>query len=116
MTALAVVAVLAIPVAALVMLLRFASAVQARRAEVVARQIALTDAIHRVLGPVVAPVVRRGRRGWIAVLAVPGGYADVALMLEIAQAELGPTAEIVLVPPDAGRPPSERRLPVAAAA
>lgn len=115
MTALAVVVVLAIPVMALVTLLRLANAVQARREQVVAQQIALTDAIHGVLGPVVAPVVRRGRRGWIAVLAVPGGYADVALMLAIARAELGPTAEIVLVPPDAPRP-SERRQPVAAAA
>jgi len=115
MTALVTLVVLTIPVLALVTLLRLVTIRQARRAQVVARQIALTDAIHRVLGPVVAPVVRRGRHGWIGVLAVPAGYADVALMIEIAQAELGPTAEIVLVPQEPQRP-RERRRPAAAMA
>ena len=116
MTALAIVVVLMIPILALVTLLRLVNARQARREEVVARQIALTDAIHGVLGPVVAPVVRRGRRGWIGVLAVSTGDADVAVMVEIAQAELGPTAEIVLVPRDDRRPRERRRPAVAVAA
>jgi len=115
MTALAIAVVLTMPVLALVTLLRLVNARQARREQVVARQIALTDAIHGVLGPVVAPIVRRGRRGWVGVLAVPAGYADVALMVEIAQAELGPTAEIVLVPQEPQRP-RERRRPAAAMA
>jgi hypothetical protein len=115
MAALAILVVLAMPVLALVTLLRLVNARQARREQVVARQIALTDAIYGVLGPVVAPVVRRGRRGWIGVLAVPTGYADVALMVEIAQAELGPTAEIVLVPQDPKRP-RERQRPATAMA
>jgi hypothetical protein len=43
-----------------------------RRGEVVARQIALTDAVHERLGAVVAPVVRRRRRGgWQVRIAVP---------------------------------------------
>jgi len=46
---------------------------------------------------------------------VPTGYADVALMVEIAQAELGPTAEIVLVPQDPKRP-RERQRPATAMA
>jgi hypothetical protein len=115
MTALAVVVVLAIPVVALVALLRLANARQARREQVVAQQIALTDAIHGVLGPVVAPIVRRGRHGWIGMLAVPTGYADVALMVEIAQATLGPDAEIVLILRESSRP-RECRLPAAVAA
>jgi hypothetical protein len=81
----------------------------------VARQIALTDAIHGVLGPVVAPIVRRGRRGWVGVLAVPAGDPHIKLMVEIAQAELGPGAEILLVPQDPQRP-REHRLPAAVAA
>ena len=111
MAALAIVVVLAIPVAVLIALLRLANVMHARREQVIARQIALTDAIHRVLGPVVAPVVRRGRRGWIGVLPVASGHPHISLMVEIAQAELGPTAEIVLVaaepyPTRAGRMPS----------
>jgi hypothetical protein len=43
-----------------------------RRREAIERQIAVTDAIHRELGAVVAPVVQsRGRRGWLVSIAVP---------------------------------------------
>lgn len=96
MTAVAVALVLVIPVAALAALLSVVNTIHARRAERVARQIALTDAIHGVLGPVVAPVVRRGRRGWIAVLTVRAGDPQLGVMIAIAQAELGPGAEIVV--------------------
>ena len=41
------------------------------RQDVRARQIALTDAVHARLGAVVAPVVRRLRRGWQVRIAVP---------------------------------------------
>lgn len=114
MTALAIVVVLVIPVAALVVLLSAVNRIHARRAEQVARQIALTDAIHGVLGPIVAPVVRRGRRGWIGVLPVRAGEPHLTLMVAIAQAELGRSAEIVLVPVErpAARPP---RTPAPAA-
>lgn len=114
MTALAIVVVLAIPVAVLVALLQLANVLEARRRQVVSRQIALTDAIHGALGPIVAPIVHRGRSGWIAVLAVPAGHPHVGVMVEIAQAELGPTAEIVLLtqPP---APACPRRAPAPAA-
>lgn len=99
MTALAIAVVLVIPIVVLVGLLQLVNALERRRAEVVARQIALTDAIHAELGPVVAPRVRRGRGGrWIAVMAVPPGELEVALMVELARTLLGPTAEVVLVP------------------
>ena len=92
---------------------RLATALETRRQQVVARQIALTDAIHGALGPVVAPVVRRDRDGWIGVLPVPPGSPHVGLMVEIAQAELGPAAKILLVAQE--RPPAgPRRAPVPA--
>jgi hypothetical protein len=97
MTAVAIVVVFAIPVAALLGLLRLATVLERRREQVIARQIALTDAIHGVMGPVVAPVVRRGRGGWVGVLAVPAGHPHLGLMVEITQAHLGPAAKIVLV-------------------
>jgi len=37
----------------------------------IGRQIALTDALHARLGALVAPVVRRRRRGWQVTAAVP---------------------------------------------
>ena len=97
MTVMVIVGVLAVPIAALLGLLRLAAVLERRRDAVIARQVALTDAIHGVMGAVVAPVVRRGRGGWVAVLAVPAGHPDLGLMVEIAQAELGPTAKIVVV-------------------
>lgn len=52
----------------LVLSRRVAAAREAR----VARQIALTDAIHRELGAVAAPVVQRGwRGGWIVSVRLP---------------------------------------------
>jgi hypothetical protein len=97
MTALAIAVVLAIPLLVLVVLPRLVDRRAQRRQQVVLRQIALTDAIHSALGPVVAPVVRRGRHGWIGVLSVPAGDPHVARMVEIAQKELGSGAEIHLV-------------------
>jgi hypothetical protein len=44
---------------------------QERTAADVARQIALTDALHARLGALVAPVVRRRRRLWQIEIAVP---------------------------------------------
>lgn len=108
MTALAVVVVLVIPVAAVAGLLKLVDTRERRRLEVVSRQIAVTDAIHAAIGPVVAPLVRRGRRGaWIGVLAVPPGHPHLGLMVELAQGELGPDAEILLVAPEPA--PAPRR-------
>jgi hypothetical protein len=44
---------------------------RARRHGEIARQIALTDALHARLGALVAPVVRRRQRGWRVDVAVP---------------------------------------------
>jgi hypothetical protein len=111
MTALGVLVVLAIPVAVLVGLLQIANVRERRREQVVSRQIALTDAIHAAVGPVVAPLVRRGRHGaWIGVLAVPSGHPDIGLIVEIAQAQLGSAAEIVLVAQEPA-PARRRRTP-----
>ncbi len=53
-------------------LIAIASRVQRAHREVVERQIAVTDAIHRELGAVVAPVVRRhGRDAWSVAVAAP---------------------------------------------
>ena len=55
-----------IPFLAIWGLLRFVGAVERRRDARVARQIALTDAIHRELGAVAAPNVRRAWSGeWV---------------------------------------------------
>ena len=53
-------------------LIAVADRVQRARGEVVQRQIAVTDAIHRELGAIVAPVVRRrGRHTWTVAVAAP---------------------------------------------
>jgi len=110
MNALAFFVVVAVPVAVILALLELANARERRRGAAVAQQIALTDAIHAVLGPVVAPRVRHGRRrGWIAELSVPAGMRDLGLMLEIAQASLGANAEIVLTTREPAPPPQRRR-------
>jgi len=59
------------PFAAVLGLLAWAARRDRRRAELRARQIALTETIHERLGAVAAPVVRRRRRGWQVRLAVP---------------------------------------------
>jgi hypothetical protein len=63
--------VLAIPVAILVTLFKGLDRREKRRGLEIARQIALTDAIHARLGAVAAPVVRLGRTGWRIAVAVP---------------------------------------------
>jgi hypothetical protein len=105
MTAVAILVALAVPVGALVALLRLVDALERRRADVVARQIALTDAIHAELGPVVAPLVRRGRGGRLeVVLAMPAGQPHLARIVQLAQATLGVAAKIVLVAREPVRP------------
>lgn len=49
-----------------------AGAIRARRDEAIARQVALTDAIHHELGAAAAPEVRRSwTRGWIVSVRLP---------------------------------------------
>lgn len=66
-----VVAALA-PFAAVAGLLWLARVIGNKRDAGIARQIVLTDAIHRELGAVAAPVVRRGwTRGWTVWVRLP---------------------------------------------
>jgi hypothetical protein len=93
-------------------LLALATRVQRARAEAVGYQIVVTDAIHRELGAVVAPVVtRRGRNAWEIAMAAPlDRPATVARILAIAHHTLtaetaAPTCEVsfVLTPLAAAR-------------
>jgi hypothetical protein len=66
------VAALILPVLGVMGLIVVADWVQRRRLRVVARQIAVTDAIHREFGAVVAPVVHKRPWGpWTVCMALP---------------------------------------------
>jgi hypothetical protein len=61
-----------VPFVAVWALMRVRTAFERRRDAGVARQIALTDCIHRELGAVAAPVVRRGwLSGWTVSVPLP---------------------------------------------
>lgn len=61
-----------LPFLAVAGLLWLTGRIRGRREACIARQIALTDAIHRELGAAAAPEVRRGRsREWIVSVRVP---------------------------------------------
>ena len=68
-------------------LLRVAERLQLQREARYARQIALTDAIHRELGAVAAPTVcKRLNGGWLVSMMVPlDRPATVATLLRITQ-------------------------------
>src|SRR2546429_2835570 len=71
-TLLAVVVVTLFPLAVVLAPLLLAGWVDRRRAAVIARQVELTEAIHRDLGAVVAPfVTRRPGARWRVRIAVP---------------------------------------------
>jgi hypothetical protein len=61
---------------------------QARRHREIARQVALTDALHARFGAVVAPVVRRRHHGWRVELAVPFERPEVVAAVLAAADEL----------------------------
>jgi hypothetical protein len=72
LTVATVLAVLALPMAAVTAVLLVVGRVQRAREAEIARQVAVTDAIHSELGAVVSPVVkRRLGRGWRIEIAVP---------------------------------------------
>ena len=72
MTTLVVLVIAVVPTLALVALMGLVDRAQRARREVVARQVAVTDAIHRDLGAIVAPTVTRRVRGpWQVRIAVP---------------------------------------------
>jgi hypothetical protein len=65
-------AIMLIPFLVVASLLRVSGRVRARREAAIARQIVLTDAIHRELGAAAAPVVRRSALGeWTVSVRVP---------------------------------------------
>jgi hypothetical protein len=67
---------------AIAMLLRLAERTQRRRDERIARQIELTDAIHRELGAIVAPTVEKRRGGGLAVrMTVPFDRPELVVTL-----------------------------------
>ena len=114
-TAVAGIVLAMVPILALIGLLRLADRVGRRREARFARQIELTDAIHRELGAVTAPEVdeRRGG-GWLIRMSVPFERPDtVATILRITGERFAPRGgertrgyEVVLVrrptSPDAG--------------
>lgn len=106
------------PFALLVAALRVASWRQRVRLAEVARQIAVTDAIHAVLGAVVSPVVRRTLwRGWRVTIPVPLDRPDTVTQITDATYGVFSAAErtsptrfaIVLTPQER---PVPRRAPV----
>ena len=106
MMALGVLVVMAPPVLVLVALLLAADARQRRRAEVVARQIQVTDAIHREFGAIVAPCVHRTRRGWRVVLPMEVWHPHAARLVALAAhtLEREGEVEVVVVTPAGSRP------------
>jgi hypothetical protein len=98
-----VVAVL--PVTLLLALLIAVGRIERAREARIARQIGVTDAIHRELGAVVAPVVRRRfPRGWRVEIAVPfESPAIVGRVVAIAHAVMSPAVvEIALTAQEPG--------------
>jgi hypothetical protein len=87
------------PISFLIILLRVADVRSRRRDEVVERQIAVTDAIHRELGAVVAPVVHRwGTNGWRVLIAVPVDNPPIVQhVLEIVHRTLQPVPYAIVL-------------------
>ncbi|HEY3099105.1 MAG TPA: hypothetical protein VGL14_09365 [Methylomirabilota bacterium] len=112
MTALAgVLVVIGLPIVAVVGLLKLVDALQARHARVIARQIEVTDAIHREFGAIVAPFVTRVRGGWRVTLPLDPRHPDAAAIVDLAARTFGAaaTVEVALVAP----PTVARRRPAA---
>ncbi len=113
MNALLSTAIALTPFLVVIALLRLADFVSARREASLARQIALTNAIHRELGAVAAPVVsRRPGGGWLVSMAVPldrpGTTAAIVRITERMFAPDGGGADPlrILLTPAATRPTS----------
>lgn len=105
MTTLLGMAIAATPLLAIAGLLRLTEWMQSRRNARYARQIALTDAIHRELGAVTAPTVKPRRGGgWLVHMMVPFDRpAMVAAILGVtdrafASREASGELQVVLVP------------------
>ena len=115
------VAIAATPLLTIAGLLRLVEWIRRRREARYARQIELTDAIHRELGAIAAPTVHRRRGGgWLVRMTVPlHRPAVVAALLRVTDQVFAPRAafEIVLTPAppspaSLGASPSARRRPL----
>ena len=102
-----------VPVAGIWALLEWANRAALRREATIGRQIALTDALHRELGAVVAPeVTGSASRGWTVSVRVPlAGDAVVGTIARITHELFGrldgqdvPRVRLVLVARPAPRP------------
>jgi hypothetical protein len=123
--------VAATPFLAVAALFWLVGLIQARTWARVARQVALTDAIHRELGPVAAPTVGRRFGGrWRVTIAVPldrpHTTAAIVRVIDVSWTDLAPRdaapLEIMLLPradtrldKPAARRPASRPVPVRAA-
>src|SRR5437016_14684297 len=77
------------PIALIAALLQLSTWRQRARLAAVSRQIAVTDAIHAVLGAVVSPVVRRRLwRGWQ--LTIPVRHAPPPTVMQVLPGAYGP--------------------------
>ena len=115
MTTVLVLAATAAPFLGIASVFWLVGAVRERRRRAIARQIALTDEIHRELGAAAAPFVReRARGGWQVRVAVPldspgtmGGLVRIIQVFFAACDGAGATGlEIVLTPRAASRRPA----------
>jgi hypothetical protein len=106
-----------VPFAIIIGLLRLADRVAERRNARYARQIELTDAIHREFGAIVAPNVHRRRGGgWLISIAVPLAHRGaIPAILRITDERFGAGArdghapyELVLTTPEADVQPEAR--------
>ena len=100
---------LSLPLVTVVALVALVERRRTRRRAEVARQIALTDALHARLGAAVAPFVRRRRRRWEIAVAVPFERPVVVsgVLATVDEMFGGATYEVVLSPQ--GGPALERR-------
>src|SRR2546427_8877257 len=116
-TLLAVVVVTLFPLAVVLAPLLLAGWVERRRAAVIARQVELTEAIHRDLGAVVAPFVTRRPGGrWRVRIAVPFERpAVVEAVLAGGPPSFPGGFDLVLPPPEEACPPRARAAPPAPA-
>lgn len=104
---LGIVAALAVPLLVLVGLLASADRLRRRRQRVIARQVAVTDAIHREFGAVVAPVVSKRLGGpWTVLMTLPperwamaGSLAAIAHQVVSTGDRRNGCVRVVLTPP-----------------
>jgi hypothetical protein len=93
------------PVASLIALVVLLDVRRRRWREIVERQIAVTDAIHRELGAVVAPVVHRRGRTWRVSIAVPFGAPPVVeRVVDIVHRAFQPCPHAIVLTPQPAVP------------